>query len=60
MTRQQAADFLGVNSFTIIRLIKRGSIKAEKFGPAWMIDPASLEDYKSRNEGRAPRDPRRR
>lgn len=59
MSTKQAAEFLGVTEFTILRLIKRASIKAEKFGSSWMIDRESVEAYKERNEGKASNDPTR-
>lgn len=59
MTTLEAADFLGVTTFTVLRLIKRKSIKARKFGSSWMIDRESVEAYKERNEGKASNDPTR-
>ena len=59
MSTQEAADYLEVSSFTILRLIKRESIKAEKFGNYWMIDRASVVEYKKRNEDKDLHDPTR-
>lgn len=59
MSTKQAADYLEVSTFTILRLIRRNSIKADRFGNYWAIDRQSVEDYKNRNEGKAHFDPTR-
>lgn len=59
MSTHEAAEFLGVTTFTIFRLIRRKSIKAKKFGSSWMIDRESVEAYKERNQGKTPNDPTR-
>lgn len=59
MTTQEAAEFLNVSPFTVLRLIKRQSIQAKQFGKSWMIDGQSVREYKKRNEGKAKHDPRK-
>jgi excisionase family DNA binding protein len=56
-----AAAYLDVTIYTILRLIKRGSIKAERFfgGGPWLIDKESVIEYKKRNAGKGPNDPTR-
>lgn len=59
MSTQEAARYLEVSPFTILRLIKRKSIEAEKFGNYWMIDKSSVVEYKKRNEDKDLHDPTR-
>lgn len=59
MSTQEAAQYLEVSPFTILRLIKRKSIKAEKFGNYWMIDKSSVVEYEKRNEDKGLHDPTR-
>lgn len=59
MSTKEAADYLKVNTRTILRLIKRASIQANRFGNYWAIEKKSVEEYKKRNEGKAPFDPTR-
>lgn len=59
MTTEKAAEYLDLSTRTVFRLIERGTIKAEKFGPVWMIDRKSLDDYKQAIEGKSRFDPTR-
>ncbi len=59
MSTQEAADHLKMTTFTVLRLIRRGSIKARRFGNAWMIDKQSIEEYLERNKAKNTHDPTR-
>lgn len=59
MSTQEAADYLEVSPFTVLRLIRRESIKATRFGKAWMVNKRSVEEYKERNKDKSPHDPTR-
>lgn len=59
MSTKQAANYLKVSTFTILRLIKRKSIQAQRFGNYWAIDKKSVEEYKERNKDRSLYDPTR-
>lgn len=59
MSTKEAADYLEVSNFTILRLIKRKSIRANRFGNYWAIDRMSVEEYKKRNKDKAQFDPTR-
>jgi len=46
ITVQEAATILGIDSSQVRRLIRRGTIKADRFGDkAWLVDPDSVNDY---------------
>lgn len=53
------ATYLRVSPFTILRLIRRKSIKAKRFGKSWMVDKKSVEEYLERNKDKAIHDPTR-
>ncbi|MBN1217429.1 MAG: helix-turn-helix domain-containing protein [Anaerolineae bacterium] len=59
MTTKEAAKLLGIAQESVSRLIKRGELKATKFGYAWMIDRNSAEEYLKRIEGKSKYDPTR-
>lgn len=59
MSTKEAADYLKVNTRTILRLIKRESIQAQRFGNYWAINRQSIEEYKRRNEAKRRFDPTR-
>lgn len=59
MTASQAAKYLGISERTVHRLIRRGTIKAERFGHYWMIERASLDEYKVSVAGKSKNDPTR-
>lgn len=59
MSTKEAAEYLKVSERTILRLIDRESIKAQKFGNYWMIDAESVRGYRDRNEGKTLHDPTR-
>lgn len=54
LTTSQAAEILGVSRPRVITLIHLGTLRAEKPGRDWQIDPASVEAYK-----KSPRKPGR-
>ena len=43
LTAQEAADQLGYNIDHLYLLLKKGTIRGERFNKAWMIDPAEVE-----------------
>jgi excisionase family DNA binding protein len=56
LTTNEAAAVLQVTRRRVLELIKLGTLRAEKFGRDWQIDPLSLEAYKNspRKAGRKP------
>lgn len=60
MTTREAAEILGVAPESVARLAKRGILKGERFGRAWMVYRSSVEEYLERNKGKAKSDPTRR
>lgn len=59
MNTAEAAATLGIKISSVSRLIHRGLLKAEKFGPVWMIEQASVEEYAAQIEGKSKHDPTR-
>lgn len=60
MTVKQAAEYTNLRQETILRLIKKGSIEAERFGGhMWMIRKDSIDAFIERNKSKLPRDPTR-
>lgn len=51
LTTSQAAAHLGITRSLVIRLCQQGRIKAQKFGPVWMIDEKELSKYKPNPKG---------
>jgi excisionase family DNA binding protein len=47
LTTAEAADRLSITARSVARLIKRGTIKAEKRGRDYLIEVAEVERYKS-------------
>ena len=47
LTAQEAADELGYNIHHMYKLLRKGTVKAERFNKAWMIDPAEVERIKA-------------
>jgi excisionase family DNA binding protein len=45
LTTQEAAELSGYHPEHLRKLIRKGSIKAKKFGPVWAVDWESLQDY---------------
>jgi excisionase family DNA binding protein len=45
LTTKEAAERLGIKRMTVIHNIRRGAIKATRFGPSYVIDPAEVERY---------------
>lgn len=58
LTTTQAATVLGLEPRTVSKFIRRGVLKAEKFGRDWMIAEAEIERYQSeRKKAGRPRKP---
>lgn len=55
ITTTEAAERLGTTLQAVQKLIKRGRIVAEKFGPVWMIREDALDGFKKSNRGRKPK-----
>ena len=47
LTADQAADELGYHVHHLYRLLRHGTIRAERFNRSWMIDPAEVERIKA-------------
>lgn len=47
LTTQEAAAELGYSVRHLYRLLKDGTMKAERFGDAWMIDRQEVDRIKS-------------
>ncbi len=60
LTASEAARLTGYNIQYILRLVRSKKVKAIKWGAAWMIDRASLLNYKKEGERRGPRPPTKR
>lgn len=59
MNTSQAAAALGISITSVSRLINRGVLKAERFGPVWMIEQASVEAYAAETKDKSKHDPTR-
>lgn len=59
MTTREAAAVLGIEIPSVSRLIKRGLLKAEKFGPVWMVTRESIQAYIDQTAGKSKYDPTR-
>lgn len=59
MTSAEAAEYLDVSITTISRLINRGILRGDKFGPVWMVERSSVQEYQERNSGKPKHDPTR-
>ncbi|MBE7474891.1 MAG: helix-turn-helix domain-containing protein [Anaerolineales bacterium] len=59
MTTKQAAEILGLAPESVARLVKRGTLKGERFGHAWMIYRSSVEEYLEQTKDKAKSDPTR-
>lgn len=57
ISTKDAAQMLGVNERTILRLIERKILRAKKFGYYWMVEPESIEEYRQNIEGKSKYDP---
>lgn len=44
ITTQEAADMLGVSIRAVQALIKRGTLKAERFGQVWQLDEDDVQE----------------
>lgn len=51
-TTQEAADILGKSIWAVIAAIKRGTLKARKFGKQWAIKESDLAKMPKRKAGR--------
>ena len=47
LTVQEAAGELGYHPDHMRRLVRKGTVEAERFGYVWMIDPAEVERIKA-------------
>jgi excisionase family DNA binding protein len=52
LSTKQAAELLGIPRRTVQDLIKRGEIRAVKFGRDWQIRAKDLTDFTPRKVGR--------
>lgn len=57
LTTKQAAMRLKTTLQAVQRLIERGRLPAEKFGPVWMISEADLAQFTRSKRGRKPKLP---
>ena len=56
LTTKEAARRLGISQMAVGQAIRRGSLKAARFGTAYAIDPKELEYYAAYiSRPRAPR-----
>lgn len=55
LTLTQAATKLGVTSATLRQQVHAGQLRAEKFGPMWMLDELEVARYALENRGQAGR-----
>lgn len=53
MTLKEAAAKAGVKPVTLRAAISRGRLKAEKFGPMWLVADEALENWQ-KNEKHKP------
>lgn len=59
MSAKEAADILGINPMSVSRLIRKELLRGKKFGPAWMVERASVEEYAKRIKDKSKFDPTR-
>jgi len=59
ITTAEAAKLLDVAQVTVNRLIYKGMVKAEKFGPIWRVEKDSIDAYLKANLGKSKNDPTR-
>jgi excisionase family DNA binding protein len=45
LTTAEAVKLSGYHAYYLRELIRGGKIKAQKFGPLWQVDSASLKAY---------------
>ena len=57
LTAKEAAGELDYNIYHVYRLLRKGTIKGERFNDVWMIDPAEVERIKAlqSKKGRLPK-----
>lgn len=53
MTTVEAAELLGIDRASVARLIRNGTLRAERFGRAWMVYRESVEDFLKRTQGKS-------
>ena len=58
-TTKEAAEQLGIQYRSILKAIDRGTLKAEKVGRDWLIEPGAIADYRAQYLGRRGRKPGR-
>lgn len=59
LTTKEAAQRANLSPWRIVQLVNAGTIKARRFGHAWMIDEESLEEYRSKPHKPGPTGPRK-
>jgi excisionase family DNA binding protein len=59
MTTAEAAEVLGISSMSVARLASKSILRGKKYGPAWMIEKTSVEEYYERTKDKGPNDPTR-
>jgi excisionase family DNA binding protein len=45
LTAEQVADLLQVHHLTVLKLIKKGKLKAVKLGRVYRIQPSAVDDF---------------
>lgn len=59
ITTKEAATILDIRIETVSRLIHRGILKGERFGPVWMVDKDSVNQYFTNSANKSKNDPTR-
>jgi excisionase family DNA binding protein len=59
MTTAEAADILELELGSVSRLIRKGVLRGERFGPVWMVSRESVEAYLKKFGNLPKTDPRR-
>ena len=52
LTTQQAAAALGLARDTVQIQARKGRLRAEWIGGRWLIEPAAIEEYRKKVQGR--------
>lgn len=56
MTTAQAAAILGLRIESVSRLVKKGTLKGERFGQVWLVYEDSVLEYQRNTEGKQKND----
>lgn len=59
MTTAEAAEILGISPMSVARLANKSILRGKKYGPSWMIEKASVDEYWERTKDKGPNDPTR-